>query len=448
MVRNNALLPGSILDSLAQAARERGFKVVAVIKKGAFDELKERIRNQFGDCVVVENCEEFLHRNILQRITHFFYSYLIFTGTTKLVSSYNVRSDRARPLLSYWNQPFKLLIYKVFGGSRWVKEYITPRFYLLAFNKRPYKYLFEKHHPDLVFLTTPFNWPFDLELLAEAKRFGVKTAGIPGNWDHLSKYYIPFKVDKLLVWSELIKDEAIRHQNYKDEQIKIVGAPQIDFYLRKDTVGPRDLFLRSLGFQTSVRFVTYFSQGPYTPDGADYVDMVIKWIEEGILDKNLRIVVRPHPQGLWEAEKYARFEGHPLVHIDRVDGWSTAENVRSYINLLKHSDIVITHYSTVAVEASIFDRPAIIAGFDGYKIRPTYQSLRRHKILTHFQYLIPLGGVRVTESPDELLKTLQEYLKNPRLDSSNREKLKYKVFGHLDGQNTQRVVDEIISMLD
>src|SRR3989344_8014295 len=270
VVRNNALLPGSILDLLAQSSRERGARVVVLFKTRSFPALKEKIEKEYGDVCVVENYEGLLPKNILQRIVHFFYSYLIFSGTTKLVSSYNVRSDKARPLLSYWNQPLKLFIFKVVGGALWIKETVAPRLYFSAFTNRPFKGLFEKYKPDVVFLTNPFAWPFDLGILAEAKRVGAKTVGMPGNWDHLSKYYIPFKVDKLLVWSRLIQDEAVRYQNYRDDQIKIVGSPQIDFFLKQENIKPRELFLRKCGFLPQNKILTYFSQGPYTPDGADY----------------------------------------------------------------------------------------------------------------------------------------------------------------------------------
>jgi len=447
VVKNNALLPGSILDMLALASRKSSASVVVLFKTRSFPALKEKIEKEYGDVCVVENYEGHPSKNILQRMAHFFYSYLIFSGTTKLVSSYNVRSDKARPLLSYWNQPLKLFIYKVFGGSLWIKETVAPRLYFSAFTNRPFKGLFEKYKPDVVFLTNPFAWPFDLGILAEAKRVGAKTVGMPGNWDHLSKYYIPFKVDKLLVWSQLIKDEAMFYQNYRDDSVKIVGSPGIDFYLRPENIKERGQFLRECGFPPESKVVSYFSQGPYTPDGADYVDMIIKSVENCFIDKNTRIVVRPHPQGLWEAEKYAHFVNNPMIHIDRTDGWSTAENVRSYMNLLRHSDVVVTTYSTVAVEANFFDRPTIIAGFDGYKNRPMYQSLKRHKMLTHFQYLIPIGGIKVAESQGEFLKFLQSYMKDPAQDSEGRSKLRQKVFGFLDGKNCERVVGEIMKMI-
>lgn len=433
------MFPDSVLEKFG---RLENYRIVVLIRKG----LSPGIKNRFnGKNFVIEEFEENHKKNFLQRVFYFFYSYLIFTDTTKLVSSYGVRADKPRSIFKYWNYPFKLFIARVLGRSDLIKNTLVPYLYMKIFPARPYAYLFDKYKPDIVFLTGICLWPVDLEFLVDATRRNIKTIGMPGNWDHLSKYFVPFKPDNLLVWSRQVKYEALQYQGYTDSEVKIVGAPQIDFMIKQENLIPRRQFLEKLNFPQDSKILTFFSQGPYSLDGADLVDMILKWIAAGKLDSKLKVIIRPHPSGLMELEKYLPFQNNPSVYIDKLEGWSTVPNVLNYMNILHHSDVVLTTYSSIATEASIFDRPTIIASFDGYKERPIYQSVKRHARFTHFQYLLKFGGIKVTESGEELLRAIGGYLSEPKKDHEARMKLREEVFGYFDGGNSDRIVNEVIN---
>src|SRR3989338_7784872 len=435
--RNFALFPNSVVE---QISNDKNYRMVLLVRKNLFPKFVEEHKSKF----VIEEFEESQKRTLIQKLFYFFYSYLIFTDTTMLVSSYGVRADKPRPLYKYWNFPFKLLLANTLGKSKWVKEKFVPRLYFYVYRDRPYQYLFDKYLPERVFLTNICIWPADLEFLIEAKRLGIKSVGMPANWDHLSKYYIPFKPDKLLVWSPQVKYEALKFQGYKEKDIKMVGAPQLDFLLNPENIAKRSDVLKKFGFPENAKLLTFFSQGPYSLDGADLINMILQWINAGELPKNTYIVIRPHPSGLKEIDKYLPFKENPRIYIDDVEGWSSIPRVVNYLNLLYHSDIVLTTYSSIAAEASIYDNPTIIAGFDGYKNRPLYQSVRRHAKFTHFQYLLPIGGIKVVLSQEEMLKAIKTYFAQPQADSEKRKKLAEEVFGFLDGKNVSRITDEVL----
>jgi len=63
--------------------------------------------------------------------------------------------------------------------------------------------LFNKYKPDLVFLPDVHSIQ-DVTVLREAKRQKIKTIGMPGSWDHFPKRFEPLRVDKLMVWNEVI----------------------------------------------------------------------------------------------------------------------------------------------------------------------------------------------------------------------------------------------------
>jgi hypothetical protein len=436
-----ALIHDSIVDRLTQ---DQNLRIVLVTPDA---EIESNLREKFENGnVIIERYSEQPRQNVFQRAFHFFYSYLIYTPTTRLVSSYGVRADKPRPLWRYWNYPFKWIIANSFGKSKWIKTKLIPQLYFYVFPKRSYKYLFERYHPDLVFLTNACIWDVDFAFLVEAKRWKIATIGIPGNWDHLSKYFLPFKPDRLLVWSEQVKREALNFQGYLEDSIQIIGAPYVDFFLRKETLESRREFLKKMSFPRDAKLVSYFSQGPYSLDGPDLVNMILNMIEDESME-NVRIVIRVHPRAIFEKEKYIPFRDNPLIYIDEVKDLASVDSFKYYANLLFHSDVVVTTYSSVAAEGSIFDRPTIIAGFDGYKKRPLYQSVRRHRNFTHFQDVLATGGVREVKSQDEFLSSIKEYLAYPERDREERAALRKEIFGYADGQNTQRLHGEVLKFL-
>jgi len=89
------------------------------------------------------------------------------------------------------------------------------------------------------------------------------------------------------------------------------------------------------------------------------------------------------------------------------------------------------------------DRPVIVAGFDGYKQRPIYQSVRRHKNFTHYQLISKIGGIKIVEQRAEFLPAIKNYLAHPECDAAERAILRHEVFGFTDGKNSARIVSEI-----
>ncbi len=440
IARNYASFSGSVLDLLCQ---KDDIRVVVLVRRK--ETVPERFRNS-NKCII-EEIEESLKKNVVQKLFYFFFSFLIFTDTTGLVSSYGVRADKPRSLVGFWNYPIKVFVAKVFGRSQWVKKTFVPTVYLKLFRERPYKRLFDTYKPNMVFLPNVCAWPNDLHLLIEAKRQEVTTVGMHGSWDHFSKYFAPFQPDRLLVWSEPVKYEAVYFQGYNPLNVEVVGGPHVDFFVDTENIEPRPRFLKRLGFPDDAIIILYASQGPYSLDGADLVEMILRWIEDGNLDSRTRIIIRPHPSGILEKEKYEHFRGNSLIYFGVADNWQSIGGFKHYVNVLYHADVVVTTYSTVGPDGVLMDRPVIIAGFDGYKRRPMYQSVRRHKQFTHYQMISKIGGIRIVERREDFLRTIKDCLTNPKRDAVERSILREKVFGFTDGRNSSRIIDRITHAL-
>ncbi len=442
-MRNLMLVPGGVFDLLK---KDKENKIVVLISKKLRLKYKEYFDEQCAEKnVVLEIIEKDFQKTFIQSVFTFFYSYLVFTKTTRLLASKGARADKVAKGSTY-AYPFKWLNYKLFGRFRWIKKVFVPKLYMLLFKKRPYLKLFDTYKPDLVFLPNIAHSP-DLDLLAEARRRNIKNVGMVGSWDHFNKYFVPLRSDILLAWSNVIKEEAVKYEAYEESQIKLTGFPQFDPYVDRKNIIPRDEFLSQLNLPVNKKVIFFASEGAYCLDGPDIIDMMLKWIEEGSIAPSV-IILRLYPGVPKEEQTYAKYLDHPLIHIDETDNWSSTENLMHFINILYHCDVSISTYSTIAIEASIFDKPLINISFDGYHKREPHRSVKRLVNFSHFEHITKAGGLSTVNSEEELLRVLKNYLDDGHLYARERESLRERMCWKLDGQSSARIVDYVLQYLN
>lgn len=447
VMRNLFLVPGGVFDIIK---KNQDIKIVLILNDRLYRINEDYFKTFLTKNVVIEIVKSGYKtetKNIIQSVFVFFYSYLIFTPTTRLIVSRGARADINVPKWHHYLYPIKWLNYALFGHSYFIKEKLVPKLYFFIFKECPYKALFDKYNPNLIFLPNIAHSP-DLELLAESKRQNIKSVGMCGSWDHFNKYFVPLRSDILLAWNEPLKQEAVKYECYKPEQIKLVGFPQFDAYVDKSIHITREKFLNDREFPPDAKIIFFASEGAYSLDGPDIIDMVVRWVENGLLPKNSRIILRLYPGVKSEEKTYEKFFNHPLIFIDSVDNWTTRDNFISFINTIYHSDIIISTYSTIAVEATVFNKPLININFDGYNIRPAHKTVRRLENLSHFQHVLNTGAVINVESQNELLAAIRAYLNNPLLDNDKRIRLQDCMCYKLDGKSSERIVENIINYLN
>lgn len=405
------------------------------------DDLKDRI--------IIETVAVPAKKNFFQKAFYFFYSYLIYTGTTKIMATMGARPDEPPAGGRRYLAPVKFAIARTAGTSVWLKRRAVPRLWTIFFPKRPFAVLFEQYRPSIVFAPHLYGW-FDTVLLGEAKRRGVKTIGMPAGWDHLDKYFLPIHADRLLVPSEQVRRMALEHQAYLPQQIKIVGFPHFDYITRTDYLRPREEALARLGFPAGARFVLYVSGSAYCPDEPDIIEQILRWADAGVFGCDLRVVVRPYQGGRmqdkqFDMKKFNRFETHPRAVFYRKEFWGDRERTEYFLNILAHADVVMGVYTTMLIEAAALDRPLAAPAFDGYHMRPYHRSIRRFEEFDHFREVLASGAVRTVRSFDDLLAVLRRYLENPAADARERQVLRDLVCYRLDGKASERILAELLA---
>ena len=89
------------------------------------------------------------------------------------------------------------------------------------------------YRPVLVVAANPGLVFSEVPLLRTARRRGVRSMAIDPSWDNFTNKLIPVRqVDRLVVWNEIMKQQAIALHGYGADAIRVAGAPQFDPHFR------------------------------------------------------------------------------------------------------------------------------------------------------------------------------------------------------------------------
>jgi CDP-glycerol glycerophosphotransferase (TagB/SpsB family) len=437
------------LQKLAQVRED--IQIVFLVLAKDYERYKPFLTLFPSERVIVEPVKVNFQLSFIQKIFRFFYAYLLYTNTTRILATMGMRPDEPPAGGNRFLAPLKWLIANTFGRSLFVRKKLVPFLYYRIFVDRPFAPLFQKYRPDLVFLTSIYD-RFDSRLIAEAKRRGVKTIASQASWDHLDKYYLPFQSDIFIAHSEQIKRAAVRFQNYDPRSVVVTGFPHFDFFTSAESFLPKEKLLKDLELPPNARYLLYVSGSSYCPDEPEVVETMLSWIAADIFGPEVYLVLRPYLGSRskdkdFDARRYQALTRHPRLRLFAKRGLEDFNDTVLFMNVIRHASIVMSVYSTVVLESVIYDRPLLTAPFDGYQKRPFYRSIRRFEGFEHFQDVIKSGGLRRAFSFSELKEAIGDYLANPSLDGDGRERMRRELCYRLDGRASERIVKVVVDAL-
>lgn len=331
---------------------------------------------------------------------------------------------------------------------RWLDLWLFPEGF--------YKEVFDKYNPSLVFVAYPFL-PFISPVLKRAKQNRIPSVIFASSWDNLAnRGELPVKSDKIIVWNEINKREAIELHGYSPSDVFISGAPQFDPYFSGEELSLREEFFREIGADMDKKLLVYTTAGTHiSSTDPNLVDIINEYIEEGRLSSPCQLLVRTHPRAPFEL--YQRFENCQNIILERPgrlsntysDNWDpTRRDLIHLANTMMHADVAINIASTITIEACIFDTPAVNIGFDGHQNKPYLDSAIRYYDYTHYRNIVKAEGVRIAKNKEELLEYINMYLENPRLDSDGRKRIVEEQCFYIDGKSGERVANYILECLE
>jgi hypothetical protein len=312
----------------------------------------------------------------------------------------------------------------------------TARRKLVDLQKRftPHLYddLFERYRPDLVVASTA-GWRLDRYLLRDAAARGLTTGAIVLGWDNPSSHALPgAKIDYISCWSEAQKQELIQGSDWEPERIHIGGIPSYDGYFEKRWLMPREDYFKLHNLDPQRKLLGYAcSFVTYSPN-IQNIAALARMVASDSLAEPSQLLVRLHPNHFTDVKRWANereqiralVNEYPHVHlVEPVPlggelGYYSGEDMPEKSSMMAHSDVFLTVYSTMAVEASIHETPIVSAVINSPNGWPGEYSLPLTEIggwPTHSRFR-ESGAGKVAAGEGRLLQAINAYLKDPHLD--------------------------------
>lgn len=335
----------------------------------------------------------------------------------------------------------------------------------MRFSPDIYSNLFDKYQPGLVVASTP-GWRMDRYLLRQAAKRGVLTASVVVGWDNPSSYSLPGAlVDWITCWSDIQKEELILGSDWKSEQVNIGGIPSYDGYFRTQWQLPRDEYFRLHNLDPRRKLLGYACSFITFSPNYQNIEALVRLVSSEALVEPSQLLIRLHPnhflsEPLFAGEreqilKLSREQPHVHV-VEPVPlggelGYYSGEDMPEKTSMMAYSDIFLTVYSTMVVEAAIHDRPIVSVCFDapGGWNKPGKFSLPLTEIgnwPTHKRFR-EAGAGRVAMNEDELREAVNYYLQHPQADQHERQTFIANECSYIDGSAGRRTGEFLLSLL-
>ena len=251
-----------------------------------------------------------------------------------------------------------------------------------------------------------------------ARALGIASALCVWSWDHLSsKALIRDVPDRVMVWNEVQRDEAVRLHRVPADRIVVTGAQCFDQWFDRQPSRTRQEFCAQAGLDADRPYVLYVGSALFggSPSEAAFV---MRWIAHLRTSRDARVreanvLVRPHPQRMKEWDGIdvsatpgvAVRSGNPVTDAARAD----------YFDSLAHSAAVVGLNTSAFLEAAIAKRPVLAI------LPPEFRDNQEGTI--HFHYLTRVGGglLRISRTLEEHVRQLSEILPVGTVDMPHAE---------------------------
>jgi len=373
----------------------------------------------------------------------------------------NTQSKKSLQLIEYSSDKNKLryalgrILSKVFSGSRMLRNFVRWLDFVVVPEKIFGNY-FDKYKPDLVFVTDVLA-PADALFLKQAKKKKVPKIAMVRGWDNLtSKGVVRVRPDKIIVHTDLMKEEAIKYADMKEKDIYTSGVPIFDYYVGYKPSAKED-FYKKIGVSPEYKLILF---APFFGHYRDSVKEIIKYLDQAIsngeIDEKIKLLVRLAPS---YNKELGEFKSNQNIIYDvpgkqfpldnyRNDWEFLTADMQHLADSIYYSSVTINFASTMTVDAAALDKPVINIDYDVVKPDSTKISIRYIYKNDHYQPVLKANCMKMARSNQELVKQINSYLKNPRQEKEGRSRILKELTWKFDGQCSQRVGNYVLDYLN
>lgn len=251
----------------------------------------------------------------------------------------------------------------------------------------------EEERPDVVVVTPLVTFEsYQTDYVKAAHRLGIPIVFVPFSWDNLTnKGLMRIHPDRVLVWNDVQRDEAVELHGCPPERVRVTGAARFDDFFAFSPSTTRDEFFARHGLDSSRPMVLYLGSSQLA--GPNEMELVRRWAEsirasDDPVVRSCGILVRPHPalRTSWASVDLSDL-GNVFVSLD-----ATRNADQDLFDALYHAHAAVGLNTSAMLEAAIVGRPVhtlLIPGFDEGQLGTI-----------HFRYLVEAYGGLATVARD------------------------------------------------
>ncbi|MEW6319626.1 MAG: hypothetical protein AB1635_00905 [Acidobacteriota bacterium] len=264
--------------------------------------------------------------------------------------------------------------------------------------------LLAAERPDVALFTSVTNSRApQIDHVRAAMAAGVPAGVCVYSWDHLSsKALIRVAPDRVFVWNDTQKREAVELHGLPPDRIVVTGAQVYDQWFDRQPSRTSEAFAIAMGLPPGRRLYLWVCSA-LTPDPGES-RLVRRWIEEirRSDDPEVRdaaILIRPHPERRkeWEGIRWPELGPVVIAGANPVTGDAKAD----YFDALAYSSAVVGLVTSAFLEAAIAGCPVMTI------LLPELDLHQRGML--HFRYLLEIeeGLLMVARSYGEHVEQLR-----------------------------------------
>ena len=281
---------------------------------------------------------------------------------------------------------------------------------MLVPSERYYELFIRSHAPDVILITPLIDFgSYQTDYVKSAHRIGIPIAFLPFSWDNLTnRGLVRLAPDRVLVWNDYQKQEAIRYHDVPADRIVMTGAARFDDFFAMRPSTTREGFCAAAGLDPSRPFVLYLCSSHFV--APEEVAFVRRWANAIRAASNPEVaqtglLVRPHPANAdqWKGVDFSGTENAAV--------WTSPPKVQAdpaLYDSLYHAAAVAGLNTSAMIEAGILGKPV-------YTIQTDEFAGGQEETL-HFHYLLARNGglVEVARDFGEHVAQLASALADPR----------------------------------
>src|SRR5262249_16022254 len=257
---------------------------------------------------------------------------------------------------------------------------------------------FDRLRPD-VLLVTPLLYfgSRQVDYVRAARARGIPSVLAVGSWDHLTtKGVIHELPDRIVVWNELQRTEAVELHGARPEHVTVTGAQAYDHCFTTQPSTTRDAFCTHIRLPPQRPYLLYLCSSPFIAPRE--VDVVKRWIAaiRGSRCEHLHtigILVRPHPQNAaqWADVDLSEF-GATVIYPRAGANAVGVDGGSEYYDSQNSSHAVVGVNTSALIESGIIGR--LVYSFRVPELSGTQEGM------LHFRHLKREGLLQLADTLD------------------------------------------------